>query len=130
MRLIAILAVLAAAPTAAQEQIAPDRFLDLAVGRTLSFRSISNGTLVGIEQFLRRDLSVWAGEDGRCTYGRIEVRGPLLCFLYEDYTDPDNCWTTYNDDGRLLVMSQSSFEVQRISDISDTPVVCDGAPVS
>ncbi|MEQ6247445.1 hypothetical protein ABMC89_00995 [Sulfitobacter sp. HNIBRBA3233] len=118
------------AATRAQEQITPEAFLDIAVGRTLSFRGLETDTLVGVEQFLRRDLSVWAGEDGRCTYGRIEIRGPLLCFLYEDFTDPDNCWMPFNDAGQLLVVSRSSFEVQRISDISDTPVECRGAPLS
>ncbi|QUJ77163.1 hypothetical protein KDD17_03820 [Sulfitobacter albidus] len=123
-------AALTATPLAAQEQISPDDFLDLAVGRTLTFRGVISGEVVGIEQFLRRDLSVWAGQDGRCTYGRIEVRGPFLCFIYEDYPNPDNCWTTYSDDGALLVVSQTSFQTQRISDVSEKPVLCEGAPVS
>lgn len=129
IRTLALVA-LAATPLAAQEQIAPDDFLDLAVGRTLTFRSVATGDVVGIEQFLRRDLSVWAGRDGRCTYGRIDIRGPLLCFVYEDFPDPDNCWTTYNDEGTLLVVSQTTLQTQRISDVSDDPVLCEGAPVS
>ena len=114
----------------AQEQLTPDSFLDLALNRTLSFSSIRSGLLVGIEEFLRRDLSVWADETGRCTYGRIEIRGPLICFLYEDAPDPNNCWIPFNDEGTLLVMSQSTGEVQRISDISDKPVICEAAPTS
>ncbi|KIN71737.1 hypothetical protein [Sulfitobacter guttiformis] len=108
----------------------PQDFLDLAVNRTLSFTSVGSENLVGVEQFLRHDLSVWADETGRCTYGRIELRGPHLCFLYEDAPDPNNCWIPFMDDGTLLVMSQGSREVQRISDISDKPVICEGAPVS
>jgi hypothetical protein len=125
-----ILALSLAAPAAAQEQMTPEAFLDLALGRTLSFSSISSGNLVGVEQFLRRDLSVWADESGRCTYGRIEERGPLLCFVYEDAPDPNNCWIPFNDGGTLLVLSERTREVQRISDISDKPVICDGAPTS
>ncbi|WP_299415064.1 hypothetical protein [uncultured Sulfitobacter sp.] len=123
---------LAAAATsiAAQEQITPDDFLDLALGRTLSFSSIRSGMLVGEEQFLRRDLSVWADETGRCTYGRIEQRGPEICFLYEDYPDPDNCWLPFLDQGTILVMAVRTGEVQRISDINDTPITCEGAPTS
>jgi len=125
-----VLLCLTALPARAQEQMTPDAFLDLAMGRTLSFSSLLSGGLVGVEQFLRRDLSVWADETGRCTYGRIEINGPYLCFLYEDAPDPNNCWIPFMDEGTLLVLSQNTGEVQRISDISDKPVVCEGAPTS
>lgn len=131
MRTLAcLIAALLASPAAAQDQLTPDGFLDLAQGRTLSFSNTRTGNLVGVEEFLRRDLSVWADEAGRCTYGRIEQRGPLLCFLYEDAPDPNNCWIPFNDAGTLLVMSQRTREVQRISDISEVPVICEGAPSS
>lgn len=128
--LVLLLACLAAMPAHAQDQMTPDGFLDLSVGRTLSFSSVLSGSLVGVEQFLRRDLSVWADDSGRCTYGRIQIRGPYLCFLYEDAPDPNNCWIPFMDDGTLLVLSQNTGEVQRISDISDKPVICEGAPTS
>ena len=122
--------LLAASPAAAQEQITPDAFLDLVLGRTLSFTGVTSGQLVGVEEFLRRDLSVWADQSGRCTYGRIEQRGPLMCFVYEDAPDPENCWIPFLDEGMLLVMATRSREVQRISDISEKPIVCEGAPTS
>jgi hypothetical protein len=125
-----LLACFTTLPAQAQDQLTPDDFLDLSMSRTLSFSSVLSGDLVGVEQFLRRDLSVWADETGRCTYGRIEIRGPYLCFLYEDAPDPNNCWIPFMDDGTLLVLSQNTGEVQRISDISDKPVICEGAPVS
>lgn len=131
MRIFAgIIVALLASSAVAQEQLTPDGFLDLAHGRTLSFTNIQSGNLVGVEQFLRRDLSVWANETGRCTYGRIEQRGPLLCFLYEDTPDPSNCWIPFIDEGTLLVLSERTREVQRISDISEKPVICEGAPTS
>ncbi|MDC0136623.1 hypothetical protein OAI26_08285 [Sulfitobacter sp.] len=131
MRIFAgIIVALLASLAVAQEQLTPDGFLDLAHGRTLSFTNIQSGNLVGVEQFLRRDLSVWADETGRCTYGRIEQRGPLLCFLYEDAPDPGNCWIPFMDEGTLLVLSERTREVQRISDISEKPVICEGAPTS
>ncbi|MEP1768561.1 MAG: hypothetical protein ABJJ53_18235 [Sulfitobacter sp.] len=126
----ALLLALSASPIAAQDQISPDEFLDLAQERTLSFSSLKGGRLIGEEQFLRRDLSVWADATGRCTYGKIEPRGPLLCFIYEDSPDPENCWIPFLDDGTLLVMSQSSREIQRISDISTDPIICTDAPTS
>ena len=131
MRVLAIsIGFMLAAPAAAQDQLTPDGFLYLAHGRTLSFANVSTGNLVGVEEFLRRDLSVWADETGRCTYGRIEKRGPLLCFLYEDIPDPDNCWIPFINEGTSLVLSQRTRETQRISDISDEPVICEGAPSS
>jgi len=54
----------------------------------------------------------------------------LLCFIYEDAPDPENCWIPFLDDGTLLVMATRSREVQRISDISEEPIVCEGAPTS
>jgi hypothetical protein len=128
--LVAAALVCFASDAAAQDQLTPDGFLDLALERTLSFSSMQSGGLIGVEQFLRRDLSVWADESGRCTYGRIEKRGPLLCFIYEDAPDTNNCWIPFNDGGTLLVMSQSSREVQRITDISDEPVICEDSPTS
>ena len=130
LRALIVAATSVASQAQAQEQLTPDNFLDLALNRTLSFSSIHTGMLVGVEEFLRRDLSVWADETGRCTYGRIEIRGPLICFLYEDAPDPKNCWIPFNDAGTLFVMSQNIGEVQLISDISDKPVICEDAPTS
>ncbi|KEJ90011.1 hypothetical protein [Sulfitobacter donghicola] len=127
---IAVLLSTLAVPAQAQDQLTPDGFLDIAVNRTLSFSSVLSGQLIGEEQFLRRDLSVWADKTGRCTYGRIEIRGPLLCFLYEDAPDPENCWIPFIDEGTLLVLATDSGETQRITDISDTPITCEGAPTS
>lgn len=125
-----VITALLALPIHAQEQLTPDGFLDLATGRTLTFSSVISGGVVGVEEFIRRDLSVWADDSGRCAYGRIEVRGALLCFIYEDAPDPDNCWIPFLDDGALLVLSQRTTEVQRISEVTDTPISCEGAPIS
>jgi len=130
MKTAAIAFALCAGPAIAQDQISPDQFLDLALGRTLSFSSTQGGALIGEEQFIRRDLSVWADSTGRCTYGQIETRGPFLCFLYEDVPDPENCWIPFLDKGTLLVLSQSTREMQRISDVSSDPIICTDAPTS
>ncbi len=126
----AFLFALCSSQAVAQDQMSPDGFLDLVVGKTLGFSNVQTGRLVGEEQFLRRDLSVWADQTGRCTYGRIEVRGPLLCFIYEDAPVPNNCWVPFMDDGALLVLSKRTREVQRISAITEEPVICEGAPLS
>ncbi|MEM9584249.1 MAG: hypothetical protein AAGA08_14160 [Pseudomonadota bacterium] len=114
----------------AQDQISPSSFLDRALGKTLSFTDLSTGALVGVEQFLRRDLSVWAETNGRCSYGRIEERGPLICFIYEQFPNPDNCWMPFDKGGQLMVMSTLSYQIQQISKISERPVQCEDAPLS
>lgn len=127
---IAVCLLINAAPLSAQQQIAPDTFLDLAIDRTLTFSDYTSGVTVGVEQFLRRDLSVWAQADGRCSYGHIEIRGPVLCFIYENFPNPQNCWMPFAADDELLVMSTSSRQIQRVTQITDEPVVCEGVPLS
>lgn len=124
-----ILTLLGGAPVLAQTQITPDAFLDQAVGQTLTFSERKSGQVVGVEQFLNRNQSVWAAVNLRCTYGKIEVRGPLICFTYEDYPNPENCWMPFMDDTGLIVMSRT-FDIQRITAITKDPVICENAPLS
>ena len=119
-----------AGPLSAQQQISPDAFLDLALGQTLTFSDYGTGLTVGVEQFLRRDLSVWAQQNGQCSYGEIEIRGPLVCFIYENFPNPDNCWMPFQVDGDVLVMSAENRQIQRVTGVSKEPVVCEGVPLS
>lgn len=129
IRAMAACAILQAAPCLAQTQITPDMFLDQAVGKTFTFTENRSGRTVGIEQFLSRKRSVWAAVNLRCTYGKIEVRGPLICFTYEDYPNPENCWMPFMDDAGLIVVSRS-FDIQRITEITEDPVICEDVPLS
>ena len=127
----ALILLLAAAPVAAQEQITADAFLDRVAGRTATFVIMGTDNLVGVEQFLRRDRTVWARSDGTCAYGTVTVDGPLVCFSYDDeLTGRQHCWFPFERDGTLLVLDDAGDEVQEISAITDTPVSCDPPPVS
>lgn len=118
--------VLCAAPAWAQEQITADAFLDRLAGRTATFVMMGTDELVGIEQFLRRDRTVWARSDGTCAYGTITVDGPLVCFAYDDEpSGRKHCWFPFERDGTLLVLDDEGDEVQEISRITDTPVFCE-----
>ena len=119
-----------AGPVSAQQQISPDAFLDLAFGQTLTFSDYESGVTVGVEHFLRRDLSVWAQQNGRCSYGKIEIRGPLMCFIYENFPNPENCWMPFQVDGDVLVMSAENRQIQRVTGVSKDPVLCEGVPLS
>ncbi|WGH79714.1 hypothetical protein [Jannaschia ovalis] len=126
-----ILAALAglAAPAAAQEPMSPAAFLDALEGRTATFVMRDGGDLVGIERFLDRARTVWAHADGSCAYGTIMLRGPQVCFTYDDDPGVSHCWLPFRD-GETHVRSLSSGEVQRISRIDDSYVGCDGEPLS
>ncbi len=128
--MISVLIVGFAGKGRAQTQISPDEFLDQATGKTLTFSDYMSGNQVGVEQFLRRDRSIWATRDGRCTHGLIRQEGPYLCFIYEDFSDPDNCWLPFLSEGELLVMSTGQRQVQRVTEISDAPVICSDKPMS
>lgn len=114
----------------AQQQITPDLFLDHAVGKTLTFSHRRTSAEIGKEQFLRGDLSVWVERSGRCTYGKIVVKGPLLCFSYDDDPRDDNCWMPFMKDEQLLVISRSTFQVQKITQITTEDLGCADQPVS
>lgn len=126
----ALLGVAMSGAALAQQQITPQDFIDRVTGQTLTFTHNESGRIVGVEQFLRPNLSVWADVGGRCAYGDIELRGELICFLYQDDPDPNNCWMPFDNDGELMVISSDSFEVQRITEVSDNDVDCVGAPIS
>lgn len=127
---IAIGIALLAGAGQAQDQISPDAFLKRADGKTLTFFTFHTEEVIGVEQFLSQKLSVWAQSNGRCSYGHIEIRGPLVCFLYENFPDPDNCWMPFDENGKLLVMSTKNYEIQRIQNVTDDPVRCEGTPLS
>jgi hypothetical protein len=113
----------------AQTQITPEQFIDQAEGRTLTFLNFRTNNLVGVEEFITRDRTVWARDDGSCTYGRIELSETLICFHYEDMPGQAHCWMPYVHEGELLVIS-TSRDIQRVSEVSDDPVVCTDVPVS
>ena len=114
----------------AQERVLPDAFLDQVTGKTVTFIDRVSGQQTGVEQYLRRDQSVWADAAGRCTYGKIEIQGPYLCFLYEDFPEADNCWLPHILSGKLTLLSQKTWQIQIASDYTEEPVVCEGVPIS
>ena len=122
----AILAATLLATTAtAQDRITADEFLDLAVGRTLTFHDFATGQPVGVEEYLNRNLSVWREEGRDCVYGAITIEEGKLCFLYDHDPDPA-CWWTFRDGDRLFVLYAELYtgEVQEVVKIVDAPLGC------
>lgn len=123
--LIALILGIAGANAQAQERITADEFLDIAVGRTLTFQDFASGFDVGVEQFLTRKLSVWKETGGQCVYGSITIEDGKLCFLY-DHRPDKACWWTFREGDRLLVLfaNRMSGEIQEVVSISDDPLGC------
>lgn len=126
--LIALLALWGGSALA-QERITADQFLDLALGRTLTFHDFRSGYPVGVEQFLTRELSVWKETGGQCVYGDISIEDGKLCFLY-DHRPDKACWWPYRDGERLFVLfaSRLTGEIQEVVEISDEPLGCPMKP--
>ena len=124
---------MAASLGAAQSRITPDQFLDRAVGYTLRFELLGTGQLVGTEEFLRRDLTVWKPRGQACVYGAVTVEDGALCFLY-DNEEPEekSCWYTFDLGGRLMVRGLNLFdaEIQVVTQMSEAPISCPNAPTS
>ena len=128
MRLAPLLALLAA-PAIAQQSLTPDEFLDRVEGRTVEFSNAATGDLVGTEEFLSRDRTVWAEADGTCVVGYVTVEGPAVCFQYPDeYGDTKWCWWPFEADGQLHVRLTTSSSVQRATEVPNATVQCEGKP--
>lgn len=118
---------------AAQTAISPDAFLDAVIGKTVTFYEIRSGQLVGTEEFLSRDVSVWRENGLDCVYGQITTPNGQLCFLYDN--DPDGlpvCWWPFLHQDRLLVRLATfrGGEIQEVRSISEKSLDCPGAPTS
>lgn len=123
--------VACAIPAAAQERITPEDFLDRVEGRTAIFVTFEDDHLVGTEQFVRRDRTVWARWDGTCAYGLVTVEEGLLCFAYDDEpAGRKHCWVPFALDDQLLVVTPDGSDIQQVREITDTPVSCEPPPIS
>lgn len=117
--------VVLAQPALAQERMTVDAFLDLVVGRTATIVHFGTDRPAGIEQFLRRDRSVFARPDGICGYGFIYEENEAICFEYDfEPVGQRHCWVPFSDGDRLLVATVSGSSIQEVTSVTDEPVNC------
>ncbi|MEM6385102.1 MAG: hypothetical protein AAF718_02580 [Pseudomonadota bacterium] len=126
-----LLSCVAASSGMAQERVTPEMFLEFAMGRTLTFNTFPDGQLVGVEEYLRPNLSVWRDRSETCVYGRITLEDGQICFLYDN--DPDDvpvCWVPFIEGDRWFVFNSNgvSGEIQEITDVSDSGLQCPVKP--
>ena len=125
------MALCSAFGASAQERVSPEVFLDFALGKTLTFDTFPGGDLVGVEEYLRRDLSVWRDRSDICVYGRITVEDGQICFYYDN--DPDGlpaCWITFVEGDRWFVLNTNGVrrEIQQITHVSEDGLECPVKP--
>ncbi|MEM8578650.1 MAG: hypothetical protein AAGF60_12430 [Pseudomonadota bacterium] len=87
-RLLAPL-LICAAPAAA-EPMDGAAFEAYTTGRTMFYGS--GGQAYGAEEYFENRRVRWSFLDGECKDGTWYENGPMICFVYEDETDPQ-CWT-------------------------------------
>ncbi|MDA7963133.1 hypothetical protein [Ruegeria sp.] len=126
---------LALAPVCAlgQTAISPEAFLNAAVGKTLQFYEIRSGDLVGTEEFLSHNVSVWREHDRDCVYGQITTPNGQICFLYDNDADGiPVCWWPFLHQDRLMVRlaTFSGGEIQEVRNISEDGLDCPTTPTS
>ncbi|MEM6760989.1 MAG: hypothetical protein AAF601_16060 [Pseudomonadota bacterium] len=126
-----ILWIMSAGAALAQDPLTAEEFLDLLEGRTARFVDFNSGNLVGTEEFLRRDRSVWARANGTCAYGLVYIEDGAVCFDYDD--DPpgvSHCWVPFTQDEKIYVLSTRSGQIQQIEEINEDGVSCEPPALS
>lgn len=129
MRNAALLFCLSALPAVAQDiPVSPSEFEAMTTGRTFSYAAY--GEEYGAEEYFRNRHVRWSFLDGTCQDGTWYVSGDQICFVYEDYPDPQ-CWRFYTRGDRLLARFENDpaatelYETQR----RDEPLLCPGPKV-
>lgn len=88
--LILILWAFCALPAAAQSLMTAEEFDNYTRGKTLYYGS--GETPYGAEIYLPNRRVRWSFLDGQCRDGEWYEADGLICFVYEDRTDPQ-CWS-------------------------------------
>ena len=82
-------ASLAPAQSSGERIVTAEEFEALSTGKTLYFSRSSR--FFGAEQFYTRRRSLWQNGAGQCLDGEWFAKDDLICFEYDQPTDPA-CW--------------------------------------
>ena len=84
---------------------------------------------VGVEEFLRCDLSVWREAGRGCVYGDVSVEDGQICFQYDD-EDLPICWVPFSDGERFFFATGAPgpVEMQEVVAITDKTLDCPVKP--
>ncbi|WP_323041273.1 hypothetical protein [Gemmobacter sp.] len=128
MRLIAAaLIACLATPLLAAEPLDGAAFEARVIGQTFSFQV--GGQSYGAEQYLPGRRVIWAFSDGPCREGTWSEPEPgRICFVYDHAPDDPQCWSFFDDDGRLRARFQGGLPQDDLIEArrSPAPLACPG----
>ncbi|MCU0907661.1 MAG: hypothetical protein MUF73_09485 [Rhodobacteraceae bacterium] len=119
-----------AVPAAAQSPMTGAEFEAYVTGRTLTFAE--NGVVYGIEEYLEGRRVRWAFVEDECqegTWYEAQVEGqPMICFIYDDAPDNEQCWTFFRTVRGLKARFMNDPSARELYEVeqSDTPLMCLG----
>jgi len=120
------LACLAASAVAEEERklLTPEQFLERVEGRTIHYSA--DGEHYGTERFYGNGRATWQFPAARCEDGRYWSAGENICFNY----GRTSCWSVFEEgENTITATTQDGFTVE-IARIDNTPLRCDGSPIS
>ncbi len=115
-------------PVWAESPMTGAEFEAYTQGKTLHFSDQAGNA--GAEQYLPNRQVRWGDPDGNCLTGQWYEEGPMICFLYEDRSEP-RCWGIYKRESGLVAIfgndpvNSALFETGQ----SRAPVFCRGPDV-
>lgn len=116
-------------PALAQPSMSAEEFESYTTGKTLYFAN--NGRAYGVEEYLENRRVRWSFLDGKCREGVWYEEAGQICFVYEDFPEPQ-CWTfRRNPGGGLLARFEDdpAGTVLYEADQNDEPMMCLGPEV-
>jgi len=112
-----ILWSLCALPAAAQSLMTAEEFDSYTRGKTLYYGN--GGTPYGAEIYLPNRRVRWSFLDGECRDGEWYEDDGLICFIYEDRTDPQ-CWSFEQGTGGLIARFENDPAVTPLYEANES----------
>ncbi|WP_412509621.1 hypothetical protein [Roseovarius sp. SYSU LYC5161] len=121
-------AMLTTSAATAQTTMTADAFDAYTRGQTFYYGS--TGSPYGAEEYLDNRRVRWSFLDGDCEEGRWYEEDGLICFVYENRSEPQ-CWSFTRTDGGLVARFENVPNQTELYEVfkSDEPLVCPGPDV-
>jgi hypothetical protein len=110
------LAIVIAAPLAAQSTMTAQEFDAYTRGKTLFYNS--NGQTYGAERYLENRRVEWSFLDGECKPGQWYEDNGQICFTYDDNPDAQ-CWTFQLGNGGLIARFENATPTTELYEAED-----------
>ncbi|WP_135501789.1 hypothetical protein [Roseovarius aestuariivivens] len=129
-RLIAFLAlsIVWFAPAQAQPGMNAAEFDAYTRGKTFYYGS--NGAPYGAEEYLDDRRVRWSFLDGKCQEGYWYEEAGLICFVYENKSDPQ-CWSFRRGAGGMIAQFRNDPAQTMLYEVENTdePLMCLGPEI-